>query len=411
MIPSINGKKIYECTEEDLQEIINNPEYREDDSVDYKETFSIFDISKDRTKDRQSAIFEFRSDVCSFANAKGGCLVYGVMEDGNGVPKEIKGILIEGNNTDKFELSIKDWLSPIEPRIPSYTVKFIQLKNEKYIVIILVKHDSFAPYIHLANEKDFMIYKRIGNSKSPISYSEMKNMFTNSTVVEKEIDQYRDKRINNYYFQTEDSESRFSKFLMLHIIPDTFLDREYDQPVYVWERKGRRFYSMFSAFSCDSISIPMVGGLRYTNHQGFSEYAIYNNGVAEVFYPLNDLLRMNYDVPRGFFPWKLIWNMIESFIREYNGLVHNLFPTERVFVGISVIGCKGVATDYSYNSDPISTIDRELLKMSTYALEELNSGCNIDSNLKRIQIDYMTSLGIKTCQELDELVREVYGEW
>ena len=42
----INNKEFKDWTEEDLQEIIENDVYRENEFLDYKQTFSVFRMSR-----------------------------------------------------------------------------------------------------------------------------------------------------------------------------------------------------------------------------------------------------------------------------------------------------------------------------------------------------------------------------
>ena len=183
MLPKINGKELFDCTEDDFCEIIDNLDYRENEYLDYKEMVHVLAIRRENKNAVANAKAEFRSDVCSFANANGGYIIYGIEEDSKSVPKEIKGIEIKNDDTDKFELDIKNWLQTIRPRIPNYKISFLKLKNGKYIVVLYIYHDFFAPYIYLEDNKNYRIYKRVGNSKVVVGYSELKNMFTNSPFV------------------------------------------------------------------------------------------------------------------------------------------------------------------------------------------------------------------------------------
>ena len=44
MFPKINNKSLLDCTEEDLQTLIDNPDYRENEYIDYKKTFTHLDL-------------------------------------------------------------------------------------------------------------------------------------------------------------------------------------------------------------------------------------------------------------------------------------------------------------------------------------------------------------------------------
>ncbi len=106
MLPTINGKEIIDCCLEDIQFIIDNPDYAENEYLDYKKAFSIDVVVKDK---RQQEQVEFRNDVCAFANANGGYLIFGIDEK-KGVPSQIIGIRINNNSKDLFEREIKNYL-------------------------------------------------------------------------------------------------------------------------------------------------------------------------------------------------------------------------------------------------------------------------------------------------------------
>ena len=64
MLPQINNKSLLECTEIDFTEILNNPDYRENQYLDYKRTFSFLEVDKSKAAEK---ISEFRTDICAFA--------------------------------------------------------------------------------------------------------------------------------------------------------------------------------------------------------------------------------------------------------------------------------------------------------------------------------------------------------
>lgn len=46
MLPTINNKSFLECNEEDLKVLIENPDYRENEYIDYKQNFSFLEVPK-----------------------------------------------------------------------------------------------------------------------------------------------------------------------------------------------------------------------------------------------------------------------------------------------------------------------------------------------------------------------------
>ena len=400
MLPTINGKALLDCNIDDLREILNNPDYRENEYIDYKGVFMILQRSG---KDREEEKAEFRSDVCAFANANGGYLIFGVKEDGKGVPLEFTGVSINNDNTDRFELDIRNWLQPISPRIPYYRLSFIKLDAGKYIVIMLVKNDSFAPYIHLENEKDYRIYKRIGNSKATIAYSELKNMFMQSFALEKEIERLRKERIDYYLAQR----SNTNRFLLLQIIPDTFADTSYNQLMFALERKGMRLSEVFDGLFCGLQSFPMVEGIRFPCVDGNQEGRLYNNGIAEAYYPLDGRI-----VPHSNGGEILcrndVWDSISFIVNNYSRILSTVLSTERVYICITIVGCKSVCTDDSFTRLHLPTIDREHLMISPMVFENIRDCVTLETDLKHLKLEYLLSLGVRD-RDVTSLTKELYG--
>ena len=97
MLPLINGKSFLSCVESDLLVLLDNEDYRENEYIDYKLSFAFLEIEKG--KEREKKKIEFKIDVCSFANADGGYLIFGI-QDNNGCASAIKGIDIPNDDTD-----------------------------------------------------------------------------------------------------------------------------------------------------------------------------------------------------------------------------------------------------------------------------------------------------------------------
>ena len=396
MLPKINGKDLLDCTEDDFCEIIDNLDYRENEYLDYKKTLDILSIPKDRINELSNAKAEFRSDVCSFANANGGYIIYGIEEDSKSVPKTIKGITIDNDDTDKFERDIKNWLHTINPRIPHYKISFLKLRNQKYIVVLYIYHDYFAPYIHLEGENNYRIYKRIGNSKVVVGYSELKNMFTNSLSLEKEVERFR---------RTEDC--KYSKFLMLHIIPETFLDSNYNKQMYLIHRSQKTFSGLFSAFSCTDSLFPMIEGIRFTSYNDCEESRLFNNGIAECYYPFWHELDDTLFPPYRYIPWKKHWDKIELMIREYIYCLSSVIDTQRLFICISLIGFKGARTENNFYAPGISRVDRDYLTCNPIVINDIRNEDSTKHDIENLKIDYLLSLGIKYDNELKQLLENI----
>lgn len=408
MMPTINGKPFMDCSEEDLQVLIDNPDYRESDYLDYKASFSFLDIPKNDPK-RLEHIAEFRSDVCQFANAEGGYLIYGI-KDKKGQASEIVGIDIPGDNTDKFELERKNNLVPIMPKIPSVKFKFVPLASGKYVVVIAVTRDSYAPYIHLEGEHDFRIYKRVGNGKKALSYMELKNMFIQSRSLENDVLRYRKDRINYFRDNNDTIGGKRLRFLLLHIIPETFTDSSYNQNVFQLERSGKAKYSpMFSSVGCSEVSIPNVDGLRYSHYQNPAECFMNNNGIVECFLPLDNCYidYLKQDGPE-LIAHTYLWDHIKNIVDYYNEHLLSNIDASRVFICLTIVGCKGVVSSTRSPSHfgPNSFIDRnDVLCSPVVFLKDENN----EEAIKLLNVEYLLSIGIRNAKELDDFVKKTDG--
>lgn len=404
MLPRINGKDLLDCTEDDFCEIIDNLDYRENEYLDYKKTLDILSIPKNRINELSNAKAEFRSDVCSFANANGGYIIYGVEEDAKSVPKAIKGMSINNDDTDQFERDIKNWLHTISPRFPNYKISFVKLQNGNYVVILYIYHDYFAPYIHLEGDNNYRIYKRVGNSKVIVGYSELKNMFTNSLSLEKEVERFRRERIDSFRMQEDTEDYRYSKFMMLHIIPDTFMDSNYNKQMFLINRSQNCFSSLFQNFNCTFNIIPMIEGLRFTSYNNNNECRLFNNGVAECFYPFWSELNHDIKPPFGYLPWEMLWERIEYTIRDYSSKLSSVLETQRLFICISIIGFKGAETEKNFLELSRSCVDRDYLVCNPIVINDFRNEYSLRNDIDNLKLDFLLSLGIKYDNELKKLL-------
>lgn len=402
MLPMINGKQIIDCNLEDLKVICNNSTYRENEYIDYKAMFSVDKYSKDAKQ--EEAIAEFCSDVCALANASGGYLFLGIAEE-KGVPQCFCGIDIKDDNPDKFELRLKNYLQKIEPRIPNCKFRFIPLDNGKHIVIILVLHDAFAPYLHIENQKDYRVYKRIGNDNRTIAYTELKRMFVQSVALEKEIEKFRKERIA--YFK----EQGIERFMLVHIIPDTFVDSSCNKLVYVLNRqKSKALSRIFEPAGCTYALCPIVDGffIRDTRNYYVREGRLFNNLILECYDSLEKEVEphSNHNGTFEYFyysdVWKLISDLFDSYISE---MIHHL-STKRVFVCISIIGCKDVVSRTTEFQMYAATIEKSELLIDSCVLEDITNSKSLEQFKKYLNLNYYLSLGISEGKEFAELIKE-----
>lgn len=396
MLPKINNKSFMECTESDLNDLLNNIDFQESQYIDYKTKFEFLSVIPEKKEDE---ITEFRNDICSFANADGGYILYGIKEKDK-TPIELVGIDIHPNQ-EKFEMAIRNKLSSIYPKSPSIQFRFIKLNTGKYIVILKIEHDYFAPYIHIDGHFNYKIYKRNGINKSIISYTELKSMFIQSRTLEEEINHFRDDRIHYYSIEND-----YKCYALLHIIPESFLQER--KQLFQIERKSNIcFGAVFSGTFINTKSIPCVDGLRFIGFNTSREGYIYNNGTIELFYPLEKDIDFNTDSEgKTLLSPETIWYSFDYVLQNYQKFMPGLFGDQRYFVCISILGCKNFV---SYYEDKFSfaVIDRNRILCPPIAITDINNTDSFYQEMKRIHLAFLLSCSIKNSPIMINLLKDL----
>ena len=409
MLPQINGKSFLSCTEDDLKVLVENTDYRENEYIDYKLNFAFLAAEKGPVRDAKKT--EFKSDVCAFANADGGYLIFGI-RDKNGCASEIKGIDIKNNDTDRFELDRRNDLSGVQPKIPQIQFSFIQLASGKYIVVMHIKHDSFAPYVYLEDGKYYKIYRRYGNGKRIMTYTELRQMFNQSLSLDQAVLSYIHQRID--YYQSLGN-SFGNRFVHLCFIPETFMDTNYRQNMFILERSGKaKFGNIFSAFRCNTSSIPCVDGVRYipySDELAHAEGYVKNNGIVEASTSLDDSLRIGDKYPDGFLAWEWLLGLIKDIFSQYSQVFKRINTGERVFICLSIVGCRNVVTDdQEFQFDYSGKIDRDVVICDPIEVLRINDDDEVSFVSKKMQIAFLLAVGVKYDKSLKRLINEVYGQ-
>ena len=197
--------------------------------------------------------------------------------------------------------------------------------------------------------------------------------------------------------------------IVLLIILETFLDSSYNKPIFALYRKEKKLLGLFQPFNCTYQSYPMIEGMRFTSYHNFEECRLYNNGIAECFYPFFGELSTDINYPNGYIPWISIYEKIETMINNYLDGFCNLLDCERLFVGISLIGCKGAVTEINYGSHRNGIVDRNNLICNSIVFNNIHDDVSNHQDIKLLKLDFLLSLGIRYHQEIKDLLTDIYG--
>lgn len=193
-------------TIKDINELVTN-QVRESKNIDYKRSLP---EDSDRSKK------EFLADVSSFANASGGDLIYGVVEN-RGVPSRIVGVKLKDVEGDllRYEHMIRDG---IDPRIYGVQVKALEIKKDRYVVIVRVPHSWSAP--HMVGYQSYgKFFSRNSYGKHPLDASEIRVAFSLSQQNFDYIRDFRLQRLGALVSGEVPAEMKESSKLVVHITP------------------------------------------------------------------------------------------------------------------------------------------------------------------------------------------------
>lgn len=180
----LNGKATSDLEESDLLALIAREE-PERKTLEYKRDLP------GRT-DREKR--EFLADVCSFANASGGFLIYG-MEEGEGEPVGLRGIA--GKDADaeisRLQNSVRD---AIAPRIPGPEIRRVSLSSGNWVLVVEIRKSWASP--HMVKYKGASrFYARNSNGKYQMDVGEIRRAFAVSETLSDKLRSFRFDRLAN----------------------------------------------------------------------------------------------------------------------------------------------------------------------------------------------------------------------
>ena len=373
----INNKEFREWTADDLQVLLNNDAYRENNFIDYKVNFAPL-IDKDKKREKQA---EFRNDVCSFANADGGYIFYGIGEN-SGAASILAGISIP--NIDRFELDRRNELQAIRPTVPEVDFSFIPIQDGKYVVVLYIQRGLYKPYITEEPEGQFHFYIRHGNKKQAMSYTEIRNGFLNAAMLSEDIKSFRKERLEEHITEMK------KPFALVQVIPATF--RSDYVPMYDMYREGKLdFDNLFNGMVRDR-AVPNVDGVYFPDYsklRDFEKLQIFNNGTVE--------LKIDFEIREQNSKSQQLkterYLIIFDFVEELKNLIYGTSTMYRklgrstaMYVCVTIVGCKDLwnYTANAYGANTPTKVDR-------------NQIVCMPIEIRNIQDDQQVREGIENC--------------
>ena len=354
------GKSTDKIAEEDLQALIDNS-VLEGKTIEYKQS-----LPSNSDSDKK----EFLADVSSFANASGGDLIYGMIEDKNtGIPKTLEGLTIE--NVDR-EIGRLDSMirEGIEPRILGITIKSVNLSNSKIALIFRVSKSWISPH-RVSFKGHGKFYSRSANGKYPMDVAELRIAFNLSETITERIRRFREDRISKIFANETPVPFYDTAKIVLHLIP-----------VISFNPAQRYDISKIASHPEEMRPIYCSGWDHRYNLDGFLTYSgnreeisrsyvqLFKNGIIEAVEGL--LLEPHNKDGKLLIPSIAYEKELIKSLSDYLSILKTLNVELPVFIFLTLVGVRGYSMTVDrmrFWIDEVHTIDRDILLLPEIVIE------------------------------------------
>lgn len=179
-----------EQIDEDFLRTLCDDHCPESDSLDFKrELPSGSKQDKDKQdKDKQ----ELLKDVCAFANADGGDLVYGIEEKNGGAAALFP---ITSENFDAAKRRISQVLDAgLEPRVQGIRIRHVEVNNG-YVLVIRVPSSFDGPHCVRVQNNQRRFVMRNGTSTTDLNYDQIRAAFDRTATFAERARRFIDQRL------------------------------------------------------------------------------------------------------------------------------------------------------------------------------------------------------------------------
>lgn len=389
MIP----KNIDDIKEEDLQALIDNSVV-ERKTIEYKQTLP---------GNSENARKEFLADVSSFANASGGDIIFGMVEDKKtGTPKSLDGLSIE--NPDQEILTLDNIIrTGIQPRLLSVTISPpITLKNQRFALIIRVAKSWISPHRVILGGHD-KFYSRSSNGKYPLDVGELRIAFNLSETITKKIRNFRLDRISKIIANETPVPLHDNPKIVLHLIPIISFSPAQSYDISTIASHPEKMLPIYCSGWSDRYNID--GFLIHSPEQdgkSSSYVQFFRNGILEAVEGY--LLRLHGEKPT--IPSQGYEEALIKALTDYLSLFKSLNIELPIFIFLALLGVKGysMAVSPRFPFAQGYEIDRDVLQLPEIIIE------NYQVSAEKILKPWFDSIW-NSCGFPRDLYYDDKGEW
>jgi len=332
-----------------LQALVDN-QIAEDKFIEYKLTLPGVE-EKDKA--------EFLGDVTSFANTAGGHIVYGMLAV-DGIAKELRGSLTKSLDSDKLRLEnlIRDG---IEPRLPSVSVRPVDLEASNPAIVICIPRSWLAPHRVKMNSR---FYGRNSAGKYPLDVAQLREAFLLSESTSERISNFRADRLLRISSGETPVTLREGARIVLHIVPlQSFTSRSAFDLVKL--RDDTDNFQPMEAIGFAS-RFNFDGVVTYSCPLPSHDYVqVFRNGIVEVVDVF--LSPGERTIPSLGYEKELL-----QYLPRYVKIQKNLGVEPPLFVMLSLLGVKDCIMPRTWSFEEAHPVDRDSLVIPEILVESFD---------------------------------------
>ncbi|HSQ98082.1 MAG TPA: ATP-binding protein [Rickettsiales bacterium] len=366
-MPFVIDKDIKQITEEDLENLVLNKR-QEDTFLDFKR-----DLYGKTDTDKK----ELLKDVSAFANSSGGEIIIGIEEDNYSQAKELCGFSCDNIAVEKNRIE-QIIINGLEPKLDTFKVRYINLKQNKYAIVIRIEHSPLFP--HMVSLQRFnKFYMRKSDKNLLLDVYELRNLFLKSENFMQEIKKYNENKIKNAFISKTVLPTIEAPKVLINFIPfdaftrQTFLDLANSEVKINFPEQRINFDGLIA---------------YQMNDRGINTYCqLHRNGVVEF---LSSSTKMFNEINN---PFGAIPDLVETKLKviyggksgyeyylirkslEFLRILKNFKVQPPIYIFVSLVGAKGYRILYENSKGEkkiTNAIDRDIISLPELELKDYN---------------------------------------
>jgi schlafen family protein len=162
---------------------------------------------------------EFLKDVCAFANADGGDLVYGLQEKPAGHADHLAPIPAATHGIDSTKLRLAQILQTgLEPPLAGVVMQPVPLASGDYVLVVRVPGSFQRPHRYRTGAHTRWVV-RVDTGTVDLTYEQIRDAFDRGATLAERARRFRDERLSGVVSGTNGRPLRTGPRCVVHLIP------------------------------------------------------------------------------------------------------------------------------------------------------------------------------------------------